>query len=55
MDPTLSFGTIETISAADLRVMELMGYDTVPEPSAISVIVLVVHRPVWRVARNRSA
>jgi len=41
MDPTLSFGTIETIQPADLRAMELMGYDVVPEPGVGAVIVLV--------------
>ena len=33
MDPTLPFGTTYEISAADLRAMELIGYDT-PEPGA---------------------
>jgi hypothetical protein len=40
MDPTLPFGTTEEISDADLRAMELIGYDVVPEPGAASLLVL---------------
>jgi len=42
MDPTLSFGTIETVQDSDLRAMELIGYDTnpaaVPEPGCLALI-----------------
>ena len=41
MDPTLNFGTIENISNADLRAMELIGYDTtgaVPEPGGFLLL-----------------
>ncbi|HEX4792568.1 MAG TPA: NF038122 family metalloprotease, partial [Humisphaera sp.] len=38
MDPTLNFGTIETIHDSDLRAMELMGYDTVPEPGCLALV-----------------
>lgn len=40
MDPSLSSGVSEPITAADLRAMELIGYDTIPEPA--SMIVLIV-------------
>jgi hypothetical protein len=40
MDPTLPFGTTEDISDADLRAMELIGYDTVPEPGAAFLLFL---------------
>lgn len=36
MDPTLNFGTIEAVSASDLRAMELIGYSVaVPELSTM--------------------
>jgi hypothetical protein len=39
MDPSLPFGTTEEISAADLRAMELIGWDVVvPEPGALGVM-----------------
>jgi hypothetical protein len=42
MDPTLNFGTIESVQASDLRAMELIGYDTgpaaVPEPGCLALI-----------------
>jgi hypothetical protein len=41
MDPTLNFGTIEDITAADVRAMELIGYDTVPEPAMGGFVVIV--------------
>jgi hypothetical protein len=41
MDPTLSFGQFEDLTDADIRAMELIGYDTtVPEPGVAGVIVL---------------
>jgi hypothetical protein len=40
MDPTLPFGFLESITAADLRALELIGYDTVPEPSVMGLVVL---------------
>jgi hypothetical protein len=40
MDPTLNFGTLESITAADLRAMELIGYDTIPEPSAFALMTI---------------
>jgi hypothetical protein len=42
MDPTLAFGVTEEISDADLRAMELIGYDVVPEPGTASILVLGV-------------
>jgi hypothetical protein len=40
MDPTLSSGTFETISDADFRAMDLIGYDVqaVPEPSTSALV-----------------
>jgi hypothetical protein len=39
MDPSLPFGVTEEISAADLRAMELIGYDVVvPEPGVFGLV-----------------
>jgi hypothetical protein len=32
MDPTLAFGVFEDVAAADVRAMDLIGYDLVPAP-----------------------
>jgi hypothetical protein len=40
MDPTLPSGITESISAADLRALELIGYDTVPEPGMMGIVFL---------------
>lgn len=48
MDPTLDNGTVEEISAADLRAFELIGYDTVPEPGTAGVFVIVVGGLLFR-------
>ena len=37
MDPTLDNGVIETVGPADLRAMELIGYDT-PEPGGMALV-----------------
>jgi hypothetical protein len=37
MDPTLDHGTIESVGPADLRAMELIGYDT-PEPGGMMLV-----------------
>jgi hypothetical protein len=37
MDPTLGNGTIETVGPADVRSMELIGYDT-PEPGSLMLV-----------------
>jgi hypothetical protein len=43
MDPTLQFGTTEDITAADLRAMDLIGYDlAVPEPTGVTAIAVGV-------------
>lgn len=49
MDPTLPFHVIEDISAADLRVMELIGYDVVPEPGSMVALL----GAGWIAARRR--
>lgn len=41
MDPTLGTGTFEPVMASDLRAMELIGYDTVPEPAAGTLLVIL--------------
>jgi hypothetical protein len=41
MDPTLDHGTIETVGPADLRAIELIGYDT-PEPGGMLLIASAV-------------
>ncbi|MHA3771564.1 NF038122 family metalloprotease [Verrucomicrobiota bacterium sgz303538] len=38
MDPTLPSGTSETVSASDIRAVNLIGYDIVPEPSALGLL-----------------
>jgi hypothetical protein len=40
MDPSIGDGQLETISAADLRVFELIGYETVPEPGTVLLLTL---------------
>ena len=40
MDPTLGPGTFEPVSDSDLRAMELIGYDTVPEPRSMGTLTL---------------
>ena len=37
MDPTLSYGTTEGISAADLRALDLIGWDPVPEAGDLAI------------------
>ncbi len=40
LDPTLGYGQTHVLSYADLRALDLMGYDIVPEPSSIILLVL---------------
>lgn len=52
MDPTLADGTIENVGPADLRAMELIGYDT-PEPGAAMMLstlgaLTLLRRRIWR-------
>ncbi|HWB86371.1 MAG TPA: NF038122 family metalloprotease [Bryobacteraceae bacterium] len=54
MDPTLADGLAETVTAADVRAMELIGYDPVPEPATWglaggALLVLIAWR--WRAHR----
>lgn len=56
LDPTLAFGTVFTVTEADLRVLDLIGYDIVPIPLGPALPLLLsglaalwVHvRPRWR-------
>lgn len=40
MDPTLASGTTESLTDADFRAMDLIGYDIAPEPSTIGLLVI---------------
>jgi hypothetical protein len=51
MDPTLSPGEIFAISAADLRAFDLIGYELVPEPSALAMSALCC--VIFTLRRNR--
>jgi hypothetical protein len=50
MDPTLNNGTIENVGPADVRAMELIGYDT-PEPGGMVLIAVGAGILGWR--RNK--
>lgn len=54
MDPNLSFGTYRTVSEADLRAMELIGYTllAVPEPGRMLLLVLGLFTLVLRRRRR---
>jgi hypothetical protein len=41
MDPSMNFGVMESISAADIRALDLIGYD-VPEPGLILPLAMTV-------------
>ena len=41
MDPVVNFGAFEDLTDADIRAMELIGYDTVPEPAMGGFVVIV--------------
>ncbi len=40
MDPTLSYGVIEDVAGADVRAMDLIGYDFVATPLPSTVMLL---------------
>lgn len=44
MDPTLDFGEVLTVSDADFRALDLIGYDVapVPEPSTLALLAVAV-------------
>ncbi|MBV8781519.1 MAG: NF038122 family metalloprotease [Phycisphaerae bacterium] len=46
MDPTMNFGVAESISYNDIRALDLIGYDFVPEPNAL--ILLAIYAPLVR-------
>jgi hypothetical protein len=55
MDPTLDNGTIENVGPADIRAMELIGYDT-PEPGGmVSIGVAAISGLLVRRRRRRAA
>ena len=49
MDPSLTYGQHEWITASDIRALDLIGYDYVPEPSALALGALLV--PLMRERR----
>ena len=38
MDPTLAYGQINTVSAVDLRALDVIGYEIVPEPATALLV-----------------
>jgi len=56
MDPTLASDTFETISSADLRAMDLIGYNliAVPEPSTIALSVGAILAAAYGWRRHKS-
>lgn len=38
MDPTLASGVVENISVSDIRALDLIGYDVVPEPGSAALL-----------------
>jgi len=40
MDPGVNFGAYEDLTDADIRAIELIGYDTVPEPTTVGVFAI---------------
>jgi hypothetical protein len=55
MNPSLNYTVIEAISANDIRALDLIGYDAVPEPAALGVAVwfiAFVQRPMRDRARR---
>lgn len=53
MDPTLSFGQTFEVTYADIRVLDLLGYNiVVPEPSSVSLLILAAMAGLVR--RRRS-
>jgi hypothetical protein len=57
MDPTLSSGFIETVSSADFRALDLIGWDVaVPEPSTILLLGLAAATWLpWHLSRRSTA
>jgi hypothetical protein len=54
MDPTTDFGDLMSISGADLRVLDIVGFDLVPEPAVLPALVaglLTLRRPQARSIR----
>lgn len=54
MDPTLDNGTVETVGPADVRAMELIGYDT-PEPGSVMLLAIGAIAALGRRRRRRGA
>ncbi len=56
MDPTISYGFAASITAADIRSLDLIGWDVVPEPStyAAGALVMFAVGGVWVRSRRRA-
>jgi MYXO-CTERM domain-containing protein len=56
MDPTLNFAELSLITAADVRALDLIGWDVVPEPStyAAGAFALLAVGGGWLRARRRA-
>jgi hypothetical protein len=55
MDPTLAFGTIQTVSASDLRVLDLIGYESVTSVPLPPALWFLGSGVLWLGARRRPA
>ena len=43
MDPSMNLGTIESITANDIRALDLIGYDVaIPEPTGLAVMLPII-------------
>ncbi len=57
MDPSITSGIAEYVGPNDIRALDLIGYDVVPEPAAVSLISffgLLLHRPGQRIRQRRA-
>jgi hypothetical protein len=56
MDPTLNFGTVQQLTDADFRAMDLIGYEVaaVPEPSTIALIAIAGLGLIARARKSRA-
>ena len=53
MDPTLAYATVVGISRADIRALDLIGHDVVPEPSTVMLLSFGLIAVAWRVKQSR--
>jgi len=53
MDPSLNTGVMESITATDIRALDLIGYTVVPEPTSVAIWGLVIPLLLGRDSRGR--